>query len=120
MTDIAKENARLRDRVDELEETVRQLRALASEARPLPQWVPYLTRREETMLRLFLARESVSIEAMETVIHDGDAKSYNLLSVYVFKLRSKLAKFGVTIKTLHGRGYSLTPESKALFSQVAA
>jgi len=117
---VESENERLRARVEELEETVRQLRSIAAQASPLPDWVPYLTRHESAILQLFLAREVVTIDAMEAIIHEGDTRSGNLLSVYVYHLRKKLAKSGVKIETIFRRGYRMPPASKALFAQQVA
>jgi len=117
--DLARDNRHLRDRIEELEETVRQLRTASQEQAPLPEWLPYLTKKEEGVLRLFIARDTVTMDAMIVLLGDVTSYDSNLLRVYVYNLRRKLGPFGVTFETYRSRGYRMSAESKALLSQVA-
>ena len=115
--DLVRDNTHLRDRVEELEETVRQLRAASQEQAPLPAWLPYLTNNEEAVLRLFIARDTVTMDALLVLLGDVTSYDSNLLRVYVFKLRHKLGPHGVTFETYRSRGYRMSAASKALFAQ---
>lgn len=102
------ENERLRDRIAQLEDAM-GLDFVA----PL-EW--RLTRAETALFGVLLAREFATKEALLAgVARDptGDAPEIKIVDVFVCKARRKLRPFGIEIETIWGRGYRLTPESKA-------
>lgn len=106
---LQEHNRRLRDRVSELEETVRALEAriATSETEPLPDGVPSLTVLEERVLRSLLARKGV-VER-DTIFFETHGESSDvdikIIDVIVCKLRRKLVGTEIKIATSWGRGY---------------
>ena len=78
---------------------------------------PLRFRRAEFLLLSRLARNTGRVvRAAELWRHAwGDAKPYNAesLHVHVYRLRTKLAPFGVRIETMVNVGYRLVPASEA-------
>lgn len=99
-----------RDRVDELEDEVRQLKVLAfgKDLNPPSQW--RLTSRETVLIRLLALHDRVRAEsfltAMTDIVWDYDPEP-KIFDVYICKLRKKLAPFGVEIVTHWGAGYAI-------------
>jgi DNA-binding response OmpR family regulator len=112
---LERENQRLRERVEELEETVRQLQE-DGVPEPLPAGLPYLTKSEETILRALLSRRGRVVP--RTVLYEdlyprGEDRDPQIVVVMVSRLRAKLDGL-VDIKTEHGRGYAaslIVPEA---------
>jgi DNA-binding response OmpR family regulator len=73
-------------------------------------------RRAEFLLLSRLARNAERIVRAEELWRHacGDAKPYNAesLHVHVYRLRSKLAPFGVRIETMISVGYRLVPAAE--------
>ena len=78
---------------------------------------PLRFRRAEFLLLSRLARNTGRVVRAEELWRHawGDAKPYNAesLHVHVYRLRSKLAPFGVQIGTMVNVGYRLIPASEA-------
>lgn len=102
-------NRQLRSRVEELEETVRQLEERLSERfyKPLPADIAKLTVLEEKVLRALLARHGVVTK--ETIVNDiyrnEDEVDPEIVRVVVCTLRRKLKGSKIKIATAWGRGY---------------
>lgn len=102
---------RLRERIDEQAEEIRQLRELVSPHKLFPlRWE--LTPNEEALLSMLLARSPLvrtSEEISSTLFRRGNPRdSYTTekyAQVYVHKLRKKLAREGILIHTRWGVGY---------------
>jgi DNA-binding winged helix-turn-helix (wHTH) protein len=114
MSAALSETARLRDRVEELERLLgmRQI---------LPRlWG--LTGREADVLGILLRRQVMTHAQLFEAIWGGDSdRSVKIVEVVVCKLRAKLRPHGVAIRTEHGVGYFIPPESKATArAQIAA
>ena len=112
----------LREIIDEQREEIRQLRAelFAAEWTP-PDWLS-LTRTEETILRLLVARPRVVdgwalCEALEAAGSRAD-QTGKILQVYICKLRTILRPHGIQIETVWGRGYRLDPAGRARLLQM--
>ena len=107
--------AELRERIDELEETVRQLRDEL-----VPQkfrlWFPRewkLTTKEALVLAFVMAR-SPEMAKRESVLTncfggvDDDPPDIKIVDVYIYKLRTKLKPLGIDIETVWGNGYAMS------------
>jgi len=120
MSDMTTElmQARLRQqagRIAELEEELRQVRQMLISSVQLPRWVPYLSRSEETVLRHFLARDTVTIEGLRYALYQGQARDEHICHVWICRLRKKLKPTGVTIDVEWGRAaYSMPKEFRDL------
>jgi DNA-binding winged helix-turn-helix (wHTH) protein len=106
MSAAASETARLRDRVEELERLIGM--------RPLLPRLWRLTRRESDVLGILLRRQVMTHTQLFEAIWGGDSeRSIKIVEVVVCKLRAKLRPHGIEIRTEHGVGYFVPPESKA-------
>jgi two-component system, cell cycle response regulator CtrA len=89
-------------------------RALTEDDWLPPEW--QLTPTETAFLNtLAAARRVHSRESLWTILYGDDPEGgpeANLISVMVYKLRSKLRPFGIAIETQWGNGYCLTEESR--------
>ena len=99
----------LRAIIEEQAEEIRQLRqeALA----PLPTGLPYLTQNEELVLRSLLKRpmtvEGLFLATARREQNNHDVEPTELIRQYIHRLRRKLIGTGITIKTIHRRGYEI-------------
>ena len=99
----------MRDRIEELEEQVRQLKESIVDFGPMPEGMPNFSNRQEQIVRVLLSGNMVRKTAIiASVVPDyvDDPDAY--LKVYICKIRTRLigTKFG--IENFHGRGYRLT------------
>lgn len=105
----------LKERNEVLQETVHRLRQAMIETRPLPRkW--RLTPSEEDILGVMVNREVATYDAMLTVLYSAKGRpeaAQKILQVFICRLRKKLEPFGVKIHTFWGRGWSLSPETRA-------
>ena len=121
---LHREVAKLRERVDVLEEEVRQLRDAFEPAVPMPEaWK--LTKSEARLLSAlartrggYLTRERILI-ALYGLEPDVDIK---IVDVFVCKLRRRLSCEGsaIEIRTFRGDGFGLTAEGHAAFHRETA
>lgn len=127
MTDrsaLHREVASLRERVDVLEEEVRQLHDAFEPSAPMPEaWK--LTKTEARLLHVlartrggYLTKERI-LTALYGLEPDVEIK---IVDIYVCKLRRKLARAGsaVEIRTFYGDGFGLTAEAHAAFRREIA
>lgn len=108
------ETARLRDRVEELERLLGM--------RPVLPRLWRLTGREAEVLGILLRRKVMTHAQLFEAIWGGDSdRDVKIVEVMVCKLRAKLRLHGIEIRTEHGVGYFVPPESKAAArAQIAA
>jgi hypothetical protein len=105
-----------RERSEQLEEELRQVREHASSQEwVLPgEW--RLTRLETVLMRVLLERQLVTpqvfLDARAAERPTADEVSPKMLDVMILKLRRKLAPWGVKIETRYGVGYHLSPETR--------
>ena len=114
MSDLAEENAELRERVKYLEGLLMQRGAVPA--------VFGLTPKEYAIVGMLVARNEVSKDQLMTVLYgdpDNEPAS-QVLSVFVSKARGKLLPFGVEISTIWGRGWSMSKEAKAKVAEYLA
>jgi DNA-binding winged helix-turn-helix (wHTH) protein len=106
---LLEQNKRLREENEELRETVRQLRSSDGEE-PLPPGLPYLTKKEEIVIRGLLRRRgTVSREQLYTDLygHNGEVEIH-IIDVFVSHIRGKLEQgSAIAIETVWGRGYRI-------------
>jgi DNA-binding response OmpR family regulator len=109
----------LRERIVELEEEVRQLRA---DMVPIDAtFLGFLTRNETTLLMGIYKREIANYAYLDRITENPDKYSrYTDINheslrarVSVWKLRKKMRMLGIEIKTWRGIGYYLDDENKA-------
>jgi two-component system, cell cycle response regulator CtrA len=108
---LQRENRRLREERDLLKEQVAFLTAALMGENPLPlEW--NLTESEERIMRVILTREYASKDAIMAALYwDKDEPGEDkIVDVMVCKIRKKLKRFGINIKTHWGRGFYLPPE----------
>lgn len=100
---------------EELRERILQLEALLHNHGNLPSQLQ-LTPKEEAIVSLLLDRDSVTKEQAMLNLYseriDG-APHDKIIDVFICRIREKIEPFGINIETLWGRGYTMSPESKA-------
>jgi hypothetical protein len=102
----------LKDRTDELEETVRQLRALL---RPLGSFPAHwrMSPLQGRLLAALCRSGELNIEAACAAAGRGGSEltSPEVVRQHISRMRSKLEPRGITIESAHGIGYYLDPDS---------
>ena len=121
MSDLVRE---LRERIAELEEEVRQLRTdmLPTDA----TFLNVLSKQELTILMGIYRREIADYVYLDRITEKLDRYNrytdihHELLRsrVSVWKLRQKMRKYSIEIKTWRGIGYYLDDENKAKLKQL--
>jgi two-component system cell cycle response regulator CtrA len=104
-----RENVMLRERVAALE-------AELIEARPLPiEW--QLTAQECRVFGTLVNRELATKSAIMTALyHDRDDEAEEkIVDVFICKIRKKLKRFNIEIKTVWGQGYCLPAAERARY-----
>ena len=114
----------LRDRIAELEEEVRQLRAdmLPTNA----TFLDFLSKHQMKLLLGIYSRPIADYSYLDRITEQGDR--YNRYTdinhealrnrVSIWKLRKKMREYGIEIKTWRGIGYYLDDENKAKLKQL--
>ena len=121
MTDLVQQ---LRDRIAELEEEVRQLRAdmVPTDA----TFLDFLSKNQMKLLLGIYSRPIADYAYLDRLTEQGDRYSrYTDINhealrnrVSVWKLRQKMREYGIEIKTWRGIGYYLDDENKAKLKQL--
>jgi DNA-binding response OmpR family regulator len=97
-------------RCEELEEQVRQLKALLAPPVLFPdEW--NLTKRETQLLQAFLVQRQLSREHLLTVMYDHETDiDIRTIDAFVYKLRKKFEAAGVavTIEPVRSIGYRMS------------
>jgi hypothetical protein len=115
---------RLRDRVAELEEELRQLRA---DIAPTDDtFAGILTRQQVALLKSIRNRNVASYTYIDQVLAgqgnfgrvDGEENEKLRSKVSIYNLRKKLKPYGIKIKTWRNIGYYLDDENKAKLKQL--
>lgn len=118
---LARENERLRDRVEELEEALGMTIPVPAGFR-----AENLTRRAWKTLCLLAKRGEFTREQALIAIYPGldERPSCQMVSVIIAALRRALEPHGIVITTRWGYGYSLSPQmrekARALIERLAS
>lgn len=110
---------RLRERVEELEEELRQLRA--DIAPTDDSFAGILTRQQVALLKSIRNRKFASYDYIDQVLAgqgnigrgDGEVLEQLRSKVSIYNLRKRLKPYGIKIKTWRGVGYYLDDENRA-------
>ncbi len=98
--------ARQCEKIEELEEQVRQLKKVLVPPFVTPvEWC--LTRKQQALFCMLLKRDLVSRDMLDAAAITGASITPNYGNVKFYQLRKKLKKFGVQIKTEWGVGWRL-------------
>lgn len=104
---------------DELRERIAQLQELLGFRTPLPlEWG--LTGKEAGVVGFLLKRPMATKSELMTALYSlqiDDAPHDKIVDVFICKVRPKLRRFGVEIRTVWGQGYTI---DKATRDRVAA
>ena len=74
-----------------------------------------LTGREADVFGILLKRQVMSHTQLFEAVWGGDSdRETKIVEVVVCKLRAKLRPHGIAIRTEHGVGYFIPPDSKAV------
>ena len=115
---LQEQNRKLREEVEDLQETVRQLRASMA-GDDLPDWLPHLTPGERRVIAALRPGRLVGYEQLVELVWPGREEpdtARDILKVWVCRLRQKLFPLGIRINTLWGQGYQITPASRDLLA----
>jgi hypothetical protein len=121
MSDLVRE---LRERIEELEEEIRQLRA--DMVQTDDTFAGILTRQQIAMLNGIYNRKVASYKYIDHVMagdgnfNRGDAVDLEKLrsKVAIYNLRKKLKPYGIEISTWLGIGYYLNDENRVKLKQL--
>jgi two-component system, cell cycle response regulator CtrA len=108
---------RLRDRIEELEETIRQLREPLPPAYRLPRQWGLTPREADLLIVLFTARLPYSHrDAIMDAMYGGldDQANDRIIDVWINKIRKKLKPFGIRVESKWGHGYGLSEGTKQI------
>lgn len=111
----------MRERIEELEELVRQLKEQL--VPPLTFPLQFKLTSSETNLLAFLYARAPHVIPRERInaalwLDDGVAPYVKIIDVLVCKLRKKLAPFGVDVETSWGVGYRLSASARDRLEQL--
>lgn len=105
----------MKERIEELEEENRQLRALLTPRLADHIDIP-LTASQRAILDVIVAHPFASYEmllsALEHLIPHGE-RLESIVKVHMHRLRAKLKPFDVRIRVVYTEGYYMSPEDKA-------
>jgi hypothetical protein len=121
MSDIVQQ---LRERIDELEEELRQLRADIKQTDTFG--LGFLSHQEVAIMRGIYSRQIASYAYLDQLTADthkyhrysGEVSAKLRCKVAVWKIRLKLKPYDIEIKTWRGIGYYLDEENKAKLKQL--
>ncbi len=114
---LERENRALRETIDELTETIRQMKEAATNGeRPgILLWPQLdLTRAQRRLLALLYERSPrlVTGEDFFAALHGGAPRCQGLMRVHLHRLRKQLARVDVTISNVHGEGVRIDAENR--------
>lgn len=110
---------RLRERVGELEEEIRQLRCELTQ--DSDAFIGILTRQQSALLMALYRRGTANYAFLDSVTeeyglynrYEGEMHINQRMKIAMWKLRKKLKHYGIEIHVYRGVGYHLDDENKA-------
>ena len=113
----------LNEENDALREENARLKKEMGIASTLPVFFNDLTGKEGIMLSVLMAnkaprRTTFMAAIYGNKIHDDEVADIKIIDVFMCKLRKKIQKYGVEIKTVWGEGYYISPEHKEVLKQL--
>lgn len=107
----------LTDELDELRETVRQLRAVQFNSEWIPPPAIKLTPYEARIVGCLMGRETFcSFDLLMMALYSdrssGEMPLDKIVPTFVCKARAKLVPWGIEIRNVWGRGYVMPPDSR--------
>lgn len=98
--------ARQCEKIEELEEQVRQLKKLLVPVFITPiEWG--LTRKQQALFCMLLTRDLVTRDMLDAAAISGASSTPNYGNVILYQLRKKLKKYGIQVKSEWGVGWRL-------------
>jgi len=114
------EVVRLREELDEANAKIAYLKEMLSPPGMLfpARWK--LTEKEARCLRALMASVSLTKEQLLVALYDTEPEAeIKIVDVFVCKLRTKIARDGLTIETMWGSGYRINPSIKEKITDAA-
>ena len=116
MTDLVRQ---LRERIDLLEEEIRQLRE--DLVQPTNPFLHTFSRQHAALLMGIYSKRMATYAYLDAINSEtgrigrgeGDDYARRRVKVAIFKLKKKLREYGIEISTRRGLGYYLDDENKA-------
>ncbi|MDE1901502.1 MAG: winged helix-turn-helix domain-containing protein [Alphaproteobacteria bacterium] len=106
----------LEDALDEAQERIRELEKEKFGIGWMSPGCLKLTPYEERIISALMVRDAASKDNLMAAVYadrfEKEEPSIKIIDVFVCKLRQKLSRFDISIETIWGRGYKLTPEAK--------
>lgn len=111
----------LRERIGELEEENRQLKAALKPSVCFPAAWKLWPREAKILAALYASPGLVTYESLRIAMVGirGDAPE-NMVQVYMCRMRPKVAPFGIEFRVVRGAGYVLGPQSRAIVTAAVA
>jgi DNA-binding response OmpR family regulator len=109
---LLEQNKRLRERNEELEETVRQLQSSITST-PLPLGLSHTTPLEGKVLRALMKRPQLATKEFiyRAIYPLEDHVDIKIIDVAICGLRKKMTRTGRKIETVWGQGYRLVNDT---------
>lgn len=120
-TESERETRRLRERIGELEEENRQLKAALKPSVCFPAAWKLWPREAKILAALYASPGLVTYESLRIAMVGirGDAPE-NMVQVYMCRMRPKVAPFGIEFRVVRGAGLVLAPQSRAVITAAVA
>lgn len=111
----------LRERVGELEEENRQLKAALRPSVCFPASWGLWPREAKLLAALYKAPGCISYESLRIAMVGTSCDApENVVQVYLHHLRRKVGSLGVEVRVVRGTGLVLRPESRAIITAAVA
>lgn len=113
----------LRAALDNAQATIRQLSTSAREGDSEFMGVAKMTRNEVLLISALARRgkmtKSALYDALYSLRHADEQPEPKIVDVFICKLRKKLGRHGISIRTVWGHGYELTADNVAKLRALA-
>lgn len=108
---------------DQLDEALERIRQLEEELRGSVEAWPAdwgITNQQRTLMAALMRHDMVNKESFHFSLygHRNNPPGIKIIDVLICKLRKRLNDIGITIHTLWGKGYFISPEDKAFIREM--